>query len=78
MKKRVLFFFLCFCLSIASYAQQQVRGNVTDNQGEPIPGVTILEKGTQHGIITDINDNYNITVEKPESILQFSFVDIDT
>lgn len=78
MKKRVLFFFLCFCLSIASYAQQQVRGNVTDNQGEPIPGVTILEKGTQHGIITDIDGNYNIAVEGPESILQFSFVGMDT
>ena len=78
MKKRVLFFFFCFCLSIASYAQQQVRGNVTDNQGEPIPGVTILEKGTQHGIITDIDGNYNIAVEGPESILQFSFVGMDT
>ena len=57
MKKRVLFFFFGLCLSITTYAQLQVRGSVTDNQGEPIPGVTILEKGTQHGVITDIDGN---------------------
>jgi len=78
MKKRVLFFFLGLCLSIATYAQVRVRGNVTDNQGEPIPGVTILEKGTQHGGTTDINGEYNITVSGPESVLQFSFVGMDT
>jgi TonB-linked SusC/RagA family outer membrane protein len=78
MKKRVLFFFFGLCLSIATIAQVQVRGNVTDNQGEPIPGVTILEKGTQHGTTTDIDGNYHIAVTGPESILQFSFVGMDT
>lgn len=78
MKKRILFFFICFCLSIATFAQVQVRGNVTDNYGEPIPGATILVKGTQHGVITDIDGNYNIAVESPQSILQFSFVGMDT
>ncbi|MFY9598135.1 MAG: carboxypeptidase-like regulatory domain-containing protein, partial [Dysgonamonadaceae bacterium] len=67
MKKRVLFFFFGLCLSIATIAQVQVRGNVTDNQGEPIPGVTILEKGTQHGTTTDIDGNYHIAVTGPES-----------
>jgi TonB-linked SusC/RagA family outer membrane protein len=78
MKKRVLFFFICFCLSVATFAQVQVSGNVTDSHGEPIPGVTILVKGTQHGVITDVDGNYNIAVEGPQSILQFSFVGMDT
>jgi TonB-linked SusC/RagA family outer membrane protein len=78
MKKGVLFFFLGLCLSISTYAQVRVKGNVTDNQGEPIPGVTILEKGTQNGVTTDINGEYNITVSGPESVLQFSFVGMDT
>ena len=78
MKKRVLFLIFCFCLSITAFAQVQVRGIVTDNYGESIPGATILEKGTQHGVITDIDGNYNIAVEGPESILQFSFVGMDT
>ena len=55
--------FFLFCLStIATYAQVQVRGNVSDNQGEPIPGVTILLKGTQQGVITDLDGNYSISV----------------
>ncbi|NCD15649.1 MAG: SusC/RagA family TonB-linked outer membrane protein, partial [Bacteroidia bacterium] len=51
---------------------------MTDNQGEPIPGVTILEKGTQHGVITDIDGNYTISVAGSSSVLQFSFVGMDS
>ncbi len=78
MKKRVLFLFFGLCLSIATFAQMQVKGNVSDSQGEPIPGVTILIKGTQLGVITDIDGNYNITVPGSESVLVFSFVGMDT
>ena len=78
MKKRVLFLFFGLCLSIATFAQVQVRGNVSDSQGEPIPGVTVLVKGTQQGVITDIDGNYNITVPGSESVLVFSFVGMDT
>ena len=62
MKKRVLFLFMGLCLYLTSSAQVQVRGSVRDIQGEPIPGVTIVEKGTQHGVITDLDGNYNIAV----------------
>lgn len=78
MKKRVLFFFFGLCLSIATFAQVQVRGNVSDSQGEPIPGVTVLVKGTQQGVITDIDGNYNISVPGSASVLVFSFVGMDT
>ena len=78
MKKRVLLSLLGLCLCIVTYAQVQVRGNVKDSQGEAIPGVTILEKGTQNGITTDLNGNYTLNVSGPESVLQFSFVGMDT
>ena len=78
MKKRILFLFMSLCLFITSYAQVQVRGIVRDILGDPIPGVTIVEKGTQHGVITDMDGNYYITVAGPESILQYSFVGMDT
>ncbi len=78
MKKRVLFLIFGLCLSIASFAQVQVSGNVTDFQGEPIPGVTVLEKGTQNGVITDIDGNYNLSVPGAESVLVFSFVGMET
>ena len=78
MKRRVLILFFGLCLSIATFAQVQVRGNVTDSKGEPIPGVTVLVKGTQQGVITDIDGNYNISVPGSASVLVFSFVGMDT
>lgn len=78
MKKRVLFLFLGLCLSIASFAQVQVSGNVTDTEGAPVPGVTVLEKGTQNGVITDVDGNYSIEVAGEESVLVFSFVGMET
>ncbi len=78
MKRRVLFLFFGLCLSIATFAQVQVKGNVSDSQGEPVPGVTVLVKGTQQGVITDMDGNYNITVPGSESVLVFSFVGMDT
>lgn len=78
MKKRVLFLFFGLCLSIITFAQVQVRGNVTDSKGNPIPGVTVLLKGTQNGVITDINGNYNITIPGQGHVLTFSFVGMDT
>ena len=78
MKRSVLFLIFCVCLSIATFAQVQVRGRVTDSQGEPVPGVTVLVKGMQQGVITDIDGNYSLTVPGSESVLVFSFVGMDT
>lgn len=78
MKRRVLFLLFGLCLSIATFAQVQVRGIVTDNQGEAVPGATVLLKGTQTGVITDIDGNYHITVPGPDAVLVFSFVGMDT
>ncbi|MDD4759121.1 MAG: hypothetical protein PHO68_09355 [Lascolabacillus sp.] len=38
-----------------------------------MPGLTILEKGTGNGVITDIDGNYTINVSGSNSILVFSF-----
>jgi len=52
-----------------------ISGIVTDaSNGQPMPGVTVLEKGTTNGTITDIDGYYTITVGSEESILVFSSV----
>lgn len=57
----------------------QVRGKVSDISGNPIPGVTIVEKGTSNGVISDVDGNYNIRVQNPaSSVLVFSFVGLET
>ncbi len=54
--------------------QTAVTGQVTDENGEPFIGVTVIIKGTAIGTITDINGNYSIQVPDSNSILVFSFV----
>ena len=61
MNKRVLFLFIGLCLCFNSFAQMQVRGIVTDIKGDPIPGVTVLESGTQNGVITNLDGQYSIS-----------------
>ena len=58
-------------------AMQQARkvtGKVTDSSGSPIPGVTVVVKGTSNGTIADTNGNYTISNVPDNATLQFSFV----
>lgn len=70
-------FVLCLVLmNLTLHAQNiSVRGVVTDgNTNESLPGVNIIIKGTQTGIMTDMDGNYSITVNSPDAILMFSSV----
>lgn len=52
-----------------------VTGTVTSStNGEGIPGVSILIKGTSTGTVTDLNGNYSLSVPDEDAILEFSFV----
>ena len=79
MRKSILLFVLFTLTSIPLllFAQggYQVTGHIIsaeDNQ--PMIGVSVLEKGTTNGVITDMNGNYSITVTKSPAILQFSYI----
>lgn len=55
--------------------QQEVRGKVTDQSGEPIPGANVVLKGSPAtGAITDIDGNYVLDGVDENSVLVFSFV----
>lgn len=51
-----------------------VKGTVTDEKGEKLPGVSIAIKGTTRGSTTNINGEFSITVSDNKAILVFSFV----
>jgi TonB-linked SusC/RagA family outer membrane protein len=56
------------------FAQQRsVNGTVTDNSGLPLPGVSILLKGTSEGAQTDIDGKFSI-MASPTQVLIFSYV----
>jgi len=54
-----------------SATQLLVSGTITDESGLPVPGVTVLIKGTKIGTATDINGFYSIMVPNPENVLVF-------
>ncbi len=51
-----------------------VSGIVSDSNGQPLPGVTVIVKGTTNGTVTDIDGKYSISNIKGNETLQFSFV----
>ncbi|WP_119080494.1 SusC/RagA family TonB-linked outer membrane protein [Chitinophaga alhagiae] len=55
-----------------------VRGQVTDEQGQAVPGVSVQEKGTSNGTATDGNGRFSIRVASAGSILVFSSVGYQT
>ncbi|MCD8260539.1 MAG: carboxypeptidase-like regulatory domain-containing protein [Bacteroides sp.] len=80
-----LIFTICLLLSALSATSLQaqtstieISGKVTDALGEPMPGVSVLEKGTTNGMATDLQGEYRITVKSPSSVLLFSFMDFNS
>jgi len=55
-----------------------VTGVVTDEEGQPYPGVYVLIQGTTRGAMTDVQGRYTIQVEGPDDVLVFSFVGTET
>jgi hypothetical protein len=55
-------------------AANSVSGKVTDNNGEPLPGTTVVVQGTTIGTITDMGGNYSITIPNNASQLTYSFI----
>jgi len=53
---------------------REVKGRVIDENGQPLPGVSILVQGTQRGMISDVDGYFNIDVADENSVLVFSFV----
>jgi TonB-linked SusC/RagA family outer membrane protein len=61
-------------MNTAVWAQTlQVTGTVTDDQGIPIPGVNVIEKGTKKGTNTDIDGKFKFSTS-PKSVLVFSYI----
>ena len=66
---------------VAAAAPQQkmnITGTVVDVQGDPMPGVNVLIKGTQTGAITDIDGNFTVAIDGRTATLTISFVGYTT
>ena len=68
-KSRFVMMLLTLFVSIASYAQS-ISGTVTDDQGEPVIGASVVEKGKpQNGAITDFDGKFTINVSTGTPII---------
>jgi len=54
--------------------KKTITGKVTDSKGLPLPGVTVVVKGTTVGTVTDADGNFSLDIPVASEILQFSFV----
>ncbi|SFB75962.1 TonB-linked outer membrane protein, SusC/RagA family [Flagellimonas taeanensis] len=68
---------ICLCILLffggMVYAQKQITGTVGDANG-PLPGASVILKGTTVGTTTDFDGNYTITLQGGQDVLQFSYV----
>lgn len=74
----LLQFLLLLCSFSLSAQLININGIVTDEKGYPLPGVTVMEKNTTNGTITDYNGHYSFQVKKNSQLLVFSFVGMQT
>jgi len=56
------------------FQKQTVSGIITDENGLPLPGASVLEEGTKNGIVTDFDGKYKLTVESAQAVIIVSFV----
>ncbi len=64
--------------SEAGRQQNSVSGKVTDSRNQPLPGVTVVVKGTITGTVTNTDGNFSFAIPPDAETLQFSFVGMRT
>ena len=71
--KQLLFLF-CFFAALGSLSAQNVlKGKVTDENGEPLVGVTVLERGTSNGTITAPDGTFTLNYSRVDAVIVFSY-----
>ena len=80
MKRLILFLTSLLVLASTAFAQvSSVKGTVTDENGDPMAGVSVLVKGTQIGTVTDVDGTYTLRgVPANAQTLVFSFIGMET
>lgn len=72
MKKYILFM-MALLTALTAFAQSKVVGTVTNAESEPIVGVTVVVKGSNMGVTTDVKGHYSIDAKKGD-VLIFTYI----
>lgn len=78
----IISFLLCFAQTRGQDAGQsfEIHGTVTNSEtGEPLPGVSVVEKGSQNGVITDFEGVYSISIKANDNVtLVFAYMGFES
>lgn len=66
---RCLTVLLFSMVTVTAYAQKNVTGTVRDPEGQPIPGASVFQKGTNNGTMTDASGKFAITVPETATLI---------
>lgn len=64
--------------AVAAMQQSTISGVITDAEGAPLPGASVLEKGTANGTQSDFDGNFSLAVSGPNSVLVVSYIGFAT
>jgi hypothetical protein len=56
-------------MSMTQAGNITVKGKIVDEEGEPLPGATVQQKGTSNGSITDMNGNFSLSVPSDATLI---------
>lgn len=73
-KAALLVLLLALCVHLGFAQSRTVSGVVKSPDGETLPGVAVLEKGTRNGTSTDFDGKFTITVTTPNPVLEFQAI----
>ena len=77
-KKLTMFLAALLLSAVGAVAQTQVNGTVvSQDDGEPVVGATVMVVGTQVGAVTDINGKFSLTCPKGKSTLRITYVGME-
>ncbi|WP_246581387.1 SusC/RagA family TonB-linked outer membrane protein [Echinicola shivajiensis] len=70
--------FLMLCTVPNVFGQQQVNGQVFDENGVGLPGASVLVLGTSNGTVTDLDGNFKLVISSENPVLKVSFIGYDS
>ena len=77
-KLKLLLIVFMVGFSVNTWAQTTVSGTVLDDLKEPLPGASVVVKGTNNGVVTDFDGKFTITVKNENARLLISFIGFET
>src|SRR6056297_1016892 len=73
--KKIYFAFAAFLLTAIAFSQTTITGTVVDGEmGGPLPGATVVVKGTSNGTSTDFDGNFTIEASASTGTLRISYI----